>query len=281
MMSKVDLSVQTLLENDDVHLEPVNKRIKVYKLPDLITEEELDDLSQTALDNDCDKIIFYVRADQKETSIAEEHSFIYEGEIQGFFQGEDALIYARYLNPDRGRAGTGNVIPRLKELNIQEQTGGRPLPEGYDIRWAEEQDAEEMAELYREVFPKYPTPIHDPSYIKQLMKEDVYFSLIHDGHQLVSSCSADLFPEFNAAEFTDCATLPSHRGKGLLSCQYPHLEEKMKHLGVQTMFSYTRAASMGMNIVARQQGFTFGGCMIQNSMIGSGLEDMNIWYKAL
>ncbi|MYL28688.1 MULTISPECIES: putative beta-lysine N-acetyltransferase [Halobacillus] len=280
-MSKVDLSVQTLLENDDVHLEPVNKRIKVYQLPDRVTEEEMEELSQTALENDCDKIIFYVRANQKETSIAEELSFIYEGEIRGFFQGEDALIYARYLNPARSRAGTGNVIPRLKELDIVEQTGDKPLPEGYEIRWADEQDADEMAALYQEVFPKYPTPIHDPGYIRQLMREHVYFSLIHDRKQLVSSCSADLFPEFNAAEFTDCATLPSHRGKGLLSCQYPQLEGKMKQLGVQTMFSYTRAASMGMNIIAKQQGFTFGGCMIQNSMIGSGLEDMNIWFKAL
>jgi hypothetical protein len=37
---------------------------------------------------------------------------------------------------------------------------------------------------------------------------------------------------------TDCATLLEHRGKGLLSQQFIHLEKQMERQGVHTLFSF-------------------------------------------
>ncbi|MBA2176593.1 putative beta-lysine N-acetyltransferase [Halobacillus locisalis] len=280
MVSNQSFSVTALMEKEDFHIEPISRRIKVYELPDEISESYMKGLHAVAEEMDCDKIIVYVQTGSDAETTVKDFSFQQEAEIKGFFNGKDATIYASFLDQSRNLPDPENVISDVKAMNVAE-CKKRKLQEGYSMIWGTEEHAEEMAAFYASVFDQYPTPIHDPEYIVQMMRDDVYFSLIYHEGELVSACSADLFTDFNAAEFTDCATLSSQRGKGLLSIQYPMLEKKMRELGVHTMFSYTRAISMGMNIVAAQQGFSYGGCMVQNSTIATGLEDMNIWYKAL
>ncbi|KGP70961.1 putative beta-lysine N-acetyltransferase [Pontibacillus yanchengensis] len=274
-------SASAIMERKYFDVEPINKRIKVYKLPEEMNEEHLEQLKTVAKEVACDKIIFYTRSNTEEESRVQRFGSHFEGEIKGFLNGEDAKIYSFYIDPIRNQANPDNVISRIKELNLSKPTKRDGLEEGYTMIWGKEEHADEMASLYRSVFDHYPTPIGDPEFLIKMMRNDVHFSLIYCGEELVSACSADIFTDFNAAEFTDCATLPNQRGKGLLSYQYPFLEKRMKELGIRTMFSYTRAISMGMNIVAAQQGFTYGGCMVQNSMIGTGIEDMNIWYKQI
>ncbi|MCA0972423.1 putative beta-lysine N-acetyltransferase [Halobacillus litoralis] len=266
------------MEKDYFHVETISQRIKLYDLPAEMNEEQMNELEEIAADKNCDKVIAYVRAGDEQT--LEDLSFHMEAEIKGFFQGEDAKVYAKFLDAERNQPDPDNVITQVREMNITSPSS-KPLPEGYQMVWGTKAHAEDMAAFYSTIFDTYPTPIDDPEYIVQMMDDDVYFSLIYFGDELVSACSADVFTDFNAAEFTDCATSPDHRGKGLLSRQYPMLERKMNELGVQTMFTYTRAISMGMNIVAAQHGFSFGGCLVQNSMIGTGIEDMNMWYKQL
>ncbi|WP_079477286.1 putative beta-lysine N-acetyltransferase [Halobacillus salinus] len=272
------LNTQALMEKDYFHVEPISQRIKLYELPENMGQEQMKHLEEIAAERECDKIIAYVRAGEE--TIVESLSFHLEAEVKGLLNGEDAKVYAKFLNPKRNQPDPENVIQRVQEMDIKPKTL-YSLPEDYAMVWGTKHHAEEMADFYGTVFDTYPTPIDDPDYIKQMMDDHVHFSLIYYNDQLVSACSADIFTDLNAAEFTDCATSPHHRGKGLLSHQYPMLETKMKELGIQTMFTYTRAISMGMNIVTAQHGFTFGGCMVQNSMIGTGIEDMNMWYKKL
>ncbi|WP_052158861.1 putative beta-lysine N-acetyltransferase [Halobacillus sp. BBL2006] len=281
MGSNEFLSASTLVEKKYFDVEPISRRIKVYELPEDMSEDRMRELKTAASEMDCDKLIFYVKSGSEEEAVVQDLNCYYEAEIKGFFRGEDAKIYANYLDPSRNHADTENVISHVEEMDFTDKMKREKLHDNYTIIWGQEKHAEEMAAFYKGVFSKYPTPIHDPDYIVKMMRDHVHFSLIYSGDELVSACSADIFSEYEAAEFTDCATSPAHRGKGLLSYQYPLLENKMKELGIQTMFSYTRAISMGMNIVAAQQGFTYGGCMVRNSMIGTGLEDMNIWYKTL
>ncbi|MFC7322574.1 putative beta-lysine N-acetyltransferase [Halobacillus campisalis] len=273
-------TVSSLQKRGYFYVEPESRRIKVFRLPEDV-HTFIRKLTKLAARKNCDKIIIYVRPYSKEEAAVKKLYYQYEGEIEGFFRGSDTKIYADFLHPSRNEPDPANVIAHVKEMNIKPQAKGEQLALGYKMKWAEEKNSNELANLYRKVFSKYPTPIHDPHYLEKLLREDTYFSLIYKDEQLVSACSVDIFSKFEAAEFTDCATLPPHRGKGLLSYQYIKLEEKMRELRIRTMFSYTRAKSMGMNIVAARQGFTYGGCMIKNSMIGSGLEDMNIWYKSL
>jgi hypothetical protein len=132
--------------------------------------------------------------------------------------------------------------------------------------------------------------MNEAEYIAFMMYNNVYFTVCEYQDEIVSACSASVLPDFNCAEMTDCATLPEHRKKNLLSQQYGLIIEKMKEKGIQTLFCYARTLSIGMNIVNAKHMFTYGGCMKNNSNIQErynnndakhSLANMNIWYKQI
>jgi putative beta-lysine N-acetyltransferase len=265
-----------------IDLDPHNRRIKVYPLPKGSNFNEVHQaLLKLAKENECDKIIYYTTQEDKE--MFEEASCDQEGKIDGFFQGEDAYIYSTFLNSYRNHPTDWEQEQKVMEIVEQDHKKMQDisLPSGYEMRSATQEDATDMAKLYGKVFKTYPTPMNDPQFISKIMDEDVYFTIIEHKDQLISACSADVFPQFNAAEMTDCATLPEHRGKGLLSQQFIHLEKRMERQGLHTLFSYTRAVSVGMNLINSRHGYSYGGRMIQNSNISGRLEDMNIWVKTI
>jgi len=265
-----------------IDLDPHNRRVKVYQLPqEDIFAEVKDTIENLAQDHQCDKIIFYSKED--EIKMLDQINCEKEGTITGFFQGEDAHIYSLFLNKKRNNPIAWEEEQKVMEIVNQDTKTVTEidLPSEYTMRHAQLKDAKRMAELYDEVFETYPTPMHEPEFIEEMMHNHVYFTIIEHKGELVSACSADLFPEFNAAEMTDCATLPEYRGKGLLSQQFIHIEKKMEDMGVHTLFSYSRAVSVGMNLINSRHGYSFGGRMLQNSNISGRFEDMNIWVKNL
>jgi putative beta-lysine N-acetyltransferase len=263
-----------------IDLDPHNRRIKVYKMPEAeMFPSAKKALEELAEQNDCDKIIFYSKEHEKKC--LEQIQCGQEGKIDGFFQGEDAYIYSLFLNPIRNQSLAMEQEQKVMEIvkEDQKEVTEISLCSDFTMRSAQVQDAPRMARLYDEVFETYPTPINETDFIVEMMNSDVYFTIIeHDG-ELVSACSADVFPSFNAAEMTDCATLPEYRGNGLLSQQFLHLEKKMEKMGLQTLFSYSRAVSVGMNLINSRHGYSYGGRLIQNSNIAGQFEDMNIWVK--
>ena len=55
-------------------------------------------------------------------------------------------------------------------------------------------------------------------------------------------------------------------------------------LGSQTLggaFTLARARIPGMNLAFQRLGFTHRGTMAQSCRIGDGIEDMNVWSRAL
>lgn len=265
-----------------IDLDPHNRRIKVYQLPkenDFSTIEMA--LMELAKEHECDKLIFYAKPEEREWLEATKCD--QEGMIDGFFQGEDAYIYSLFLKSERNHPIDWSQEEKVMQIVDQDKKLVQEacLPKEYAMRSATVEDAQKMAKLYGEVFETYPTPLDDPNFIKEMMNDHVYFTIVEHKDQLISACSADFFPLFNAAEMTDCATLPEHRGQGLLSQQFIHLENKMEQQGVQTLFSYSRAVSIGMNLINARHGFSFGGRMIQNSNISGRFEDMNIWVKSI
>jgi putative beta-lysine N-acetyltransferase len=265
-----------------IDLDLHNRRIKVYPLPKECNFEKIHQaLKKLADENSCDKIIYYSMPEDK--GLYEEANCDYEGKIDGFFQGEDAYIYSTFLSRTRNLPIDWEQEQKVMEIVEEDDKKAQvaPLPKGYTMRSATKEDAEEMARLYGRVFETYPTPMNDPKFVSQMMDNDVHFSIIEHEGKLISACSADVFTQFNAAEMTDCATLPEHRGKGLLSQQFIHLEKKMELQGVHTLFSMTRAVSVGMNLINARHDYSYGGRLIQNSNISGRLEDMNIWVKTL
>ncbi|MFZ4450380.1 putative beta-lysine N-acetyltransferase [Salibacterium aidingense] len=267
---------------DHTVIEPFSQRIKVYALPPVTEMEEfLFSLKKLASDQLCDKLIFYVKAEDRHRFT--KRPYVWEGKIKGFFQGKDADIYAWFLQPDRYRdVDVKKEQKVLKDvLTIPEKAGRSNLPAFYSMRHPAEADAEEMAQLYRSVFKTYPTPMHDPAFIRDVMKEQVFFTVVEYQGSIVSACSSDVLVPFQCAEMSDCATHPSHRNQGLLSYQFSYLIQLMQQKGLWTLFSYSRSLSLGMNMVNVYHGFRYGGKMIRNSNISGQLESMNVWYKQL
>lgn len=278
----------TVLDTYKQHLilDTYNRRIKLYTCPMAKHLEEVTiELEEMAKQHECDKITIYARQDDRPT-LDQLPNFIFEGRINGFFQGEDTLIYSQFLSTERSKRIDVAKEKKVMQVVRSEGEGTNPshigtLPTGYEMRHAEKDDAQALADLYDIVFETYPTPMNNPEFVENMMDDDVYFTIIEHKNAIVSACSADVFTEYNAAEMTDCATLPEHRGKGLLSHQFTHLEKKMEQQGVQSLFSLTRAVSIGMNLINARQGYTYGGTLIQNSNISGRFEDLNIWYKTL
>ena len=70
---------------------------------------------------------------------------------------------------------------------------GKIVPEKFLLRKATEEDAEELAAVFGEVFEVYPTPLNEASYVKQTMKEDdtIYYVYEFEG-KIISTASAEM-----------------------------------------------------------------------------------------
>ncbi|UOQ49052.1 putative beta-lysine N-acetyltransferase [Gracilibacillus caseinilyticus] len=282
MKSLLRLNNGISLSKENLHIEPVNQRVKVYDLPkSQYVDYLIEYLIKKGLENRCDKLIFFAKREQ--TTLMEDRFFEFEGIIKGFFNGKDAYIYALFLDDNQSvkeEAGLEkNIIEATTRASVL--TEKNICQEEYKIRWAKPIDRFKMAKLYGEVFESYPTPMNDPDFILQMMKNDVYFSVAEHRGDIVSACSGDVMPAFNAAEFTDCATLEEHREKGLLLHQAIKIINLLKEKKIKTVFSYSRSVSIGMNLINAKLGFTYGGRMMRNSNIAGRLENMNIWFRNL
>jgi beta-lysine N6-acetyltransferase len=274
-------TTQTTPHNVSYEVDEFNSRIKLIQYSRYDVESLLKHLEELAKEKDIGKVMIY--ANPEDISFFEKLGFQREGEISGFFQGNPACILSRFLEEDRAHKKDEEKKDQIVEMAEQAETiKERPrLDPKYQLRHAVKEDAEALAELYQLVFETYPTPIHDPDFIRRCMDQDVYFTVVTEGDQIVSSASADVFPHFQCAEITDCATHPDHRGNGLLSAIIYDLELRMKEKGIPHLFSLTRAVSTGMNMVIAKLGFEYKGRLIQNSQISGDFEDMNIWVKEL
>ncbi|MBA4602167.1 putative beta-lysine N-acetyltransferase [Thermoactinomyces mirandus] len=274
-------TTQPIPHNISYEVDEFNSRIKLMHYNKDYVEALLAHLEELAKEKDIGKVMIY--ANPEDVSFFEKLGFQREGEISGFFQGEPACILSRFLEDERAVQKDEQKKDQIVEMAEQaDPVAERPaLDSRYQLRHADKEDAEQLAELYKLVFKTYPTPIHDSEFIRQCMDQDVYFTVVTDRGQIVSSASADVFSRYQSAEITDCATHPDYRGKGMLSAIIYDLEQRMRELGIPYLFSLTRAVSTGMNMVIARRGFEYKGRLIQNSHIAGQFEDMNIWAKNL
>jgi putative beta-lysine N-acetyltransferase len=210
--------------------------------------------------------------------------YVKEAEVPGFFNGRtDGCFIAKYLSPERriippaerhmvpfGPQGTASaVLSRRTGRSDRMVTDCRPS------------DAEALGRIYRHVFKTYPFPVHQPAYLKRMMREGVrYFTVCIDGH-MAAVAAAEIDRHAQYAEMTDFATLPQHRQKGLAGILLRHMEKSMPSLGIKTAFTIARAGSPGMNAVFRKNGYRYAGLLRNNTQIAGRLESMTVWYKPL
>ncbi len=210
----------------------------------------------------------------------EERGFEVEGVMPGFYEGQDDCTVLG-LALDESRALLANPLEVGRVDSIVAAAGpGRTHPRVETLR-ATAEHADAIAELLDETFEEYPTPSGDPAYITRQIQGGTPFRVhLRDG-EVVACASADLVATARTAELTDCATRPEHRGRGLMQSILRDLMGDVGDLGYPTVFTLARARIVGMNLAFKRLGFEHHGRMVQSCRIGDGLEDMNIWSRAL
>lgn len=258
-----------------------NRRLKVTEIdgnPNLVCAK----LERLAVANAFDKITLKVEREQLGPFLA--HGYKLEGLIPQFFLGKDAYLVSRFLSPERF-----SFQRFTEESELLRQVASRPqrttanmLPSGYTLSLARESDISELIALYEGTFKTYPTPLSSPDYLLATMKTNVrYVVLRNEKGQVVSAASAEIDFKNKNAEMTDCATLPSERGKGLMVILLSHLESVVQSLEISCAYSMARALEPGMNRVFLNLGYEHHGRLINNCDISGDFEDINLWVKSL
>lgn len=226
------------------------------------------------------KVVLYARPGDWQRFLA--HGFVLEAVIDGYFGDDPAYAMSYFL--DAARQATDQFEPEqelLEQVLLAGPEPAPPLPEGYRLQLCGEDMAQQLAAVFDQVFETFPTPLHDPDFIRELIRsgDGIFRAVLDPGGSVVSAAAVEF--EMEAAEITDCATLPDHRGEGLMRILIDALEDDCRGRGVSALFSIARARSFGMNLVLRRAGYRYRGRMINQSNICANLEDMNIWVKKI
>ncbi|KON70667.1 putative beta-lysine N-acetyltransferase [Peribacillus butanolivorans] len=224
-----------------------------------------------------------LKARQEDLSATWVHGFMLEGILSKYFNGNDAYCMALYLTNERRTSDYWMKEDKILQdvIDIPRIIEKQQLPENYTLRFAEIEDALELANLYGAIFETYPTPMNDEGYIKKVMEEGTIFSVIEYEGSIVSAASAEVNEMYHNAELTDCATIPHHRKHGFMKVLISALEQELIKKNIYCSYSLARSLSMGMNAVFHQLGYEYGGRFTKNCNIWDKYEDMNIWGKDL
>lgn len=258
-----------------------NNRIYLMKLSETEYPYLIDWLTTLARSNRYTKI--FAKIPPWALQGFQERGYRVEAKIPGFFKGkETAYFMALYLDSARARPHDEEKMQKVKERAL----AARPmesqlLPDGFRLDLLSPENAQEMAEVYRQVFETYPFPIFSEEYIKQTLRENVICFGIRSGSRLIASSSCEVDWDGQNAEMTDFATLPDYRSKGLASSLLREMEREMAAHGILTVFTIARALSFGMNITFAKHGYAMSGRLINNTDISGSIESMNVWHKRL
>jgi putative beta-lysine N-acetyltransferase len=212
-----------------------------------------------------------------------EAGFRKEARVPGFFDGREAAAFmGYYLDPERRREADPGTLDDILELSRKQPASVITPPEnGASLGTCSAGDAEEMADIYRKVFPTYPFPIHDPGYLRETMESHViYFGATARG-RLVALSSSEMDMDAKNVEMTDFATLPDWRGNRLGIHLLTLMEKAVMAKRIKTAYTIARAASPGMNITFARLGYQYGGRLVNNTNISGRIESMSIWYKSI
>lgn len=264
----------------DVVKDFYNKRIRIddYRGDMCAIIKKITEVSD---EHEIEKVIIKARKEDFETLI--QNGFLCEATINRYFLGSDLFFFCKYYQTERRRSDDwikeDEIVENVSKLSKEFQINIPPAD--YQLRRMTENDAKGLATLYRAIFEVYPTPLHDPEYIKKTMNDGtIYFGYVY-ADEIVSAASAEVNNEYKNAELTDCATLVEHRKHGLMKVLLQRLEKELANDGIFCAYSIARSLSFGMNAALHQLDYVYRGRLGKNCYIFNKLEDMNVWVKDL
>jgi len=259
----------------------LSDRIYVMHLSPADLPGILDDLDGLAQHEGYTKIFAKVPASALSLFIA--RGYIVEARVPRFFRGrEDGYFAAKFFDAERQResADTAAVLATVRAKGGERRPAA--LPSGYTCALATEDDADDLAALYGEVFATYPFPIADAGYLRETMAGDYRYFIVRavDG-RLAAASSAEIYRQDENVEMTDFAVHPDFRGRSLSGFLLSRMEEAMRAAGMKTAFTIARALSYPINATFARAGYAWAGTLVNNTNICGGFESMNVWYRAL
>jgi len=263
-----------------VSLDYHNKRLKVidYKgtTPHLLKEK----INEAAYKEGLTKILWLLRPEDAPPLL--EEGYIIEGRFPDYFRGKPALWLSYFL--DFGRRSSPNLAEEEAIIWKIEKNGNPKeipeLPPHLQLKKVTPDKAQDLADLFAEIFKTYPTPVTDVEYLRKTMAEDTIYIAIYDDDKMVSIASGIIDKKNMAAEISDYATRLEYRCKKLMSIIISALEAELTKMGIKSLYSLARAMSPGMNRSLYKAGYKFRGRFINNCNICGRFEDMNLWTKS-
>ena len=272
-MDKIEVFNNVLIQHGKY-----NNRLYILKFPKQGDRQLVKTITRKAIENGYTKVI--AKVPKSSLTLFLTTGYKVETTIPRFYNGnEDCCFVSKFIDLSRAvydprplqkfNAVMENY--RYKEENADKSN--------FTIRELNENDAAEIASIYRNVFETYPFPVFEEKYILQTMKSNViYFGAFKKGKLLcVSSSEMDVSNQ--NAEMTDFAARHEARGMGLSKILLSEMERKMKEKNIKTLYTIARLNSIPMNKTFMGAGYNYAGTLINNTNISGGIESMNIWYK--
>ncbi len=238
-------------------------------------------LDQLASSSGYSKVFAKVPAPEAQRFLAAGYHL--EAAIPCFFrQKESACFMSKYFSEERQKERKPLLVREvLLAANAQPRAGTEPLAAGFAVRETAKADAEQMAGLYRRLFPTKKLALHDPDHFARAMQRDSVFLGAWKEQRLVAFCGALADHGAASAEMTGLAALPECKGNGLELHLLQQVEKNVLALGICCVYALVRAYSLGDNITFARNGYAFGGTLTNNSNFSGRPESTNVWYKAL
>ena len=257
-----------------------NDRIYLMDIGSAEGKTLVSDLIDLANANDYGKI--FAKIPESRATPFLDAGFIIEASVDALYKGrEDGLFLGLFLDKQRAQESLAKQYDEIRDIALAKQEEDEVSVQS--IRLCNNEDAEEMALLYKRIFASYPFPIDDPAFIRRSMDDQTVYACIEESGSLVALASGecDFSPSKLYAEMTDFATHPDARGNGYALKLLTFLEEDLRERGIITAYTIARAISAGMNITFSKAGYSYGGRLCNNTNIAGNIESMNVWYKNL
>lgn len=259
--------------NDRVYLMKLGEK----DMPSIITE-----IDELAHKNKYGKI--FARIPLWALPLFKAGGYISEAYIPGYIRGnEDIHFVSKFLSSDRLRGIETDMLEKFSSILKKAYTTDKKIPEeGGGIDAVREEDADEAAALFKQVFETYPFPVHDPAFIIRTMRGNTrYYGVRDRNKKFIAISSAEVDTDNLCAEMTDFAVLEAHRGKKLSIRLLQEMEKHMREIGIKTLYTIARLNSLPMNKTFLRQGYSYTGTLIKNTNISGRIESMNILYKSI
>lgn len=186
--------------------------------------------------------------------------FVSEGEIPGYWpDGSTAALWVR------GSGGDEVVVKETVAVHTSPT-----LPDGWICRPALVDDATAITMLLQSVFSDYPVP-PDPGVQRYALASGQLHGRVitRPTGKVVAVAAIGLSDAGTAPEVTDCATMPSWRGQGLMTLLVARLQADLEDVfGLRRSFALVRADQPAMQVALVRLGFRQTGCLRGHFLLG-------------